>query len=74
MADRSFTTGYSDSPITKIEYWYDKNIKLYTFVCYDESGNQTEPADYCTKWDLVDKKNTLKDEKGITPKRWKDER
>lgn len=32
-----------ENKISKIIYWYDSNIKMYTFQVLDEEGNQLEP-------------------------------
>lgn len=43
--------------ISKIIYWYDKNIKLYTFLILDEEGNHIENAYYCGKSKLLKTKD-----------------
>ena len=72
MASKGFYTGYSEQPTVKIEYWYDRNIKLYTFQYFDSEGNETSPCDYCGKNSLIANKNAIRDETGIMPIKWKE--
>lgn len=31
---------------TRIEYWYDRSLKLWTIIVKDEEGNQIGEAEY----------------------------
>ena len=64
--------GYSDNPTIKIIYWYDHNIKSYTFQYLDIDGNQTRQCDYCVKNNLITNKNAIQDEYGIMPTIWRE--
>jgi hypothetical protein len=58
---------YSDKKLEKIIYWYDRNIKLYTFQFLDIEGNELQEADYSSKKTLIKTKEMLYKEYGIKP-------
>lgn len=55
-----------DLPVTKIIYYYDHNLRLYTFLMQDQENNNIT-TDYCTKGQLIQVKTRLTDEYGIKP-------
>lgn len=59
--------GYTEEPLASVVYWYDRNIKLYTFQYLDALHNQTKECDYCSKFTLKVTKKSIVDETGIKP-------
>lgn len=64
--------GYSTSPTTEIIYYYDPSIKLYTFQFMDSEGNDTRPAEYSSRYFLVQTKKGLEEEYQIKVKKYVD--
>lgn len=65
---------YNENPLDHIEYWYDVNIKLYTFQYMDSDRNDICPPDYCTKHNLLATKENIKEETGKPIIRFKNNR
>ena len=56
-----------DPKPAKIIYWYDPDIKMYTFQILDTKGNQIRNAEYAKRNNLKAIKESLFKQYGIMP-------
>lgn len=64
---KNFTTKEDNNTPTKIIYWYDKNIKMYTFQVLNSEGEEIEPCYYTSKPYLKVTKESYIKSHGIKP-------
>ncbi len=60
-------TQHEESKPAKIIYFYDHNIKLYTFVIYDQYDCPIDGTEYASKNNLLKTKESMFKEYGIMP-------
>ena len=64
----NWTPEETPNPIpAKIIYWYDHDIKLYTFQVLDAEGNQIKDAEYAKKNSLKAIRENIFKQYGIMP-------